>query len=370
MHRRILGKKFKWQAPGNSKIFDSDFWEKSGVNTIVRDRTIWTLLFIRENCPDTTVIKKELSKYLEKNIDEFKINKSYIIHFIKPLIFFGLVDEITVERNQKKYILTTNGRIFLEDYEKKEKEKCNYHFLMCLLMVKYPNIATNRTNTPMLYPFRIIFWLINKYNGLSSDDFKKWIPFINNKNDLERHDDEVEYSKFHTWVINSLVDIKILSRINGIYNFYNDEIKNLIMETEYISCVSLLFHNTACDYEKNKRVDFSEESKILAKKMSNFLCSINKEDRTFKIYDKNDHEQNFLHVHHVIPASMQKSFPGVDLASIDNAIALCPYCHELIHRAIPEERFKIICIMHEIKKDFLSKLKISPYELLQIYQNL
>jgi hypothetical protein len=157
-------------------------------------------------------------------------------------------------------------------------------------------------------------------------------------------------------------------------NFYTlpDDILKMAKDSELILDEDLLFDNTASIYTSQhfaRRVEFTEEIKNKAKENFDFLCSIDKNDKLFHInkYGKN---QNFLHVHHIIPASMQKTFKNLDLGSIDNALPICPYCHELLHHAVPEEKIKVIDSIFKLKEKYMNELSIDRYELLDIYQNL
>jgi hypothetical protein len=142
--------------------------------TYIRDRSIEVLKYVRDNSPSPTNFVRNIKQYLSEKMDNFVNNNSIAIHFLKPLIFYGLVDEIIPEKDVYRDVITIDGTQFLMHYENGEYEEATKSFLHCLLRSKYSNNkATSRTKTPGLYPFRIIFYLLRMHGELLIDDFKR-----------------------------------------------------------------------------------------------------------------------------------------------------------------------------------------------------
>ncbi len=70
----------------------------------------------------------------------------------------------------------------------------------------------------------------------------------------------------------------------------------------------------------------------LAKKrfaLANFLCEL---DLNCRLFQSRCSGENYLEAHHFIPLAFQPFFKN-SLDTIDNIVALCPFCHRAIHHA-------------------------------------
>ncbi len=212
MRKKIL-RNIKWQAPSNGRIFDQPFNAKNN-DKYMNDRTFGVLHYINNKKPTFKQIKIEIKQYLHDIFPNHPKNKSCISHFLNNPLFYGLIDECPSIEG-KRYMLTIDGLNMLKNYELQKWNDVLESFIICLMRVKYTNNkATNRTKTPSLFPFRIIFFLMKKYGKLSKNDFESWIPFIRSRKDLNRENfnfitDDKKYDKIRIWVISTLVQIGI-----------------------------------------------------------------------------------------------------------------------------------------------------------------
>ena len=302
MRKRIL-RGIKWQAPSNGRIFDKPFDEKRN-NKYMNDRTFGVLNYINEKKPTFKQIKTELKQYLCNNFPNHPKNKSCISHFLNNPLFYGLIDELPSIKD-KRYMLTIDGLNMLENYRLKKWKDVLKSFIICLMRVKYTNNkSVNRTKTPSLFPFRVIFFLMKKYE----------FNFITN---------EQKYNKFRTWVISTLVQIKIFSYKKSYYSLNNEYDFDGIIN-EFISNEDFLFDIEA-KYRNEKNFHLNNELKEEIKKISNYKCWINYSH----ILDIKSNNKPILHIHHIIPYDMKESFKSLNINSKNNLIAICPSCHNI-----------------------------------------
>ena len=367
MRKRIL-RGIKWQAPSNGRIFDKPFDEKRN-NKYMNDRTFGVLNYINEKKPTFKQIKTELKQYLCNNFPNHPKNKSCISHFLNNPLFYGLIDELPSIKD-KRYMLTIDGLNMLENYRLKKWKDVLKSFIICLMRVKYTNNkSVNRTKTPSLFPFRVIFFLMKKYGKLDKKDFEQWIPFIKSKKDLNREEfnfitNEQKYNKFRTWVISTLVQIKIFSYKKSYYSLNNEYDFDGIIN-EFISNEDFLFDIEA-KYRNEKNFHLNNELKEEIKKISNYKCWINYSH----ILDIKSNNKPILHIHHIIPYDMKESFKSLNINSKNNLIAICPSCHNIIHYGKIENVKKICDIIFRRKSFFLKKYLNSVDDLILLYKRL
>ena len=366
-----MGKKvnrgIKWQAPSNGRIFDLPFGEKDD-GKYMTNRTLGTLMFIKEKSPTEHEIKQELKQYIHNKFPNHPINNSCVMHFIKNPLYYGMIDEYQTDTG-KRYMLTIDGINFLNYYNLKKYDKMLESFIIGLMRVKFTNNkATKKTVTPNVYPFRIIYFLIKKYKKLSTNDFKSWIPFIRNKSDLDREKfkfiiGEKKYDKIHIWVMKSLVSLGIFLYKNDNYEinekcYYRDI-------DEFISDPDFLFDD-AVENRNKKNKDFTNILKNKVKERDGWKCWINKSHPLVM----QENNKPILEVHHIIPWEMKESFKELDINSMENLIAICNPCHQTIHHGKLANVKEYCDIIWNRKKEFLSKYLNKVDDLILIYKRL
>ncbi|ALD66605.1 HNH endonuclease [Spiroplasma cantharicola] len=353
----------KWQAPGNSKIFNYDFCDIKNKNTYTRDRTIYILIFFKErkSIELNKFLEKELISFLIKNMDNFDKNDSNVRHFWKPLLFYGFLK--LIKRTNKKYIeLSFEGKRFIDEYSKGNFEMAKENFIYSLLKVSYPNEATKEVKLS-LFPFRILFRIFLEKKNISKREMEYSIPYIKNSSDLQNllinnFEKEEKYDKFCTWVINSLVDLNILdldgknyslpdSIISYVSNYIDvkDDLKIYFFECEnenvYIDKLNYV------NYSKIKR-----DLKLVKQtyERDQYKCFFSKDHFSFYTEDGN----MYLEAHHIVPISLAPVYK-INLDLLDNMVSLCPNCHKSMHYSENENKYKMLQIIKKFESDFFRK---------------
>jgi 5-methylcytosine-specific restriction protein A len=357
---------YRWQAPGNGKIFDKPLGERSYMNS----RTISVLKFIAKKVKvSQAVFELEIKAYLEANT-EYEENDSTPAHFFRPLLFLGFL-KISSSRVLE---LTLEGDKFLHFYEKEDFAKCKKYILNQLDNSKYPSVATKDIKL-QLFPFRILFKLLlsERENGLSSKFIKEQLVYLKyyddivlyeKSKDLEKIAKDKEYDKFYTWVVNSLVNIEILQKRGGNY-FIADDIysnveelyKNLSYKSLFFSDETLLCQlDTQTAHERYKR-----DARLIqeAKSRDSFTCQVDKTHTTFV-----SKGVNYVEGHHVVPMFQQKNYT-FNLDDVDNILSLCPTCHREIHSS--DEKSEILSKIYKIQVAFMSANSITFDDLNKMY---
>lgn len=108
----------------------------------------------------------------------------------------------------------------------------------------------------------------------------------------------------------------------------------------------------------------SRKAVELALKKAEYTCEYDSADKTFKTKTKNEH--NYVEGHHLIPINKYRDFP-VSLDVAENVVALCPYCHRLLHHGQFEDKKKILDTLYAKHKDGLAKKGI-PLSLEKLYK--
>ena len=357
---------YRWQAPGNGKIFDAPLGESSYMNT----RTLSVLHYIAsKQRVSQSQFELEIKEYLEKNT-EYENNNSTPAHFYRPLLFLGFI-----KMSESKMIeLTLEGDKFLYFYEQKNYLKCKKYILNQLDNTKYPNLATKDIKL-QLFPFRILFKiLLDEGNrGLSKEFIKEQLVYLKESDELvfygatqelskiQKHN---EYDKFYTWVINSLVNIGILKTIQNYY-FIADDIeseverlyKNLSYESLFFSDESLL-----CQLDgKTAHERYKRDARLIAeaKERDAYSCVVSSEHKTFLSKGK-----NYVEGHHVIPMFQQKNY-GFELDDVENIVSLCPSCHREIHSG--DDKRDILSRVYSINEVYMKNNSVTLDELHKMY---
>jgi len=333
----------KWQAPGNGKGFDSYLGDSSKMN----NRTIGILFYIKENSSVDGFVSEEkftqdIKEYLHENFAAQQ-NDSLDTHFYKPALFYGFI------HRSKEYNLSLSieGNLFINAYKKEDYKTCKKIIINQLDNTFYPNEATLRVKNLKLFPFRILFKLLLEKTRLSSVFIKSNLVYISNLEDVKTLKEFEVYSKFNTWVVNSLVDLEILNLSDG-YIYINgsvvEHIKTLYKNIDY---TDMFFESNSNDSDETiakKRVKRNGAFIDEAKRRDSYRCVIDKSHKTFLV-----NSNAYVEGHHVIPMYQQKNYEFT-LDSVDNIVSLCPNCHREIHHS-------------DNKKEILEKL----YTLQEVY---
>lgn len=356
---------YRWQAPGNGKIFDKPLGESSYMNT----RTITVLQYIQiHKSVSQAQFEREIKSYLEQHT-QYKKNDSTPSHFFRPLLFLGFI----TQSDSKMITLSFEGEKFLYYYQKKEYAICKKYILNQLDNSKYPNVATKDVKL-QLFPFRILFkFLLEHEEGITVDFIKTKLVYLQSMDDLVLYLPKKDitkiryfekYDKFYTWVINSLVNIEILKKKNDKYIIAEDFREIVQKLYQNIPFESLFFHqdtllsnlNNTTAYKRYKR-----NPKLIqeAKQRDNYTCQI---DATHQTFLTKGH--TYVEGHHVIPMFQQKNF-NYSLDDVDNLISLCPTCHREIHLA--DNKKAILYKVYNVNKKFMQNNNLTLEELEKIY---
>ena len=348
-----MGNSYRWQAPGNGRIFDLKFEECfSDKRFYMSKRSIGVLKYINEKTiVFTHTFEEEIKNYLLKNFD-CEENDSCTEHFYRPLLFVGLI-----RLYNNSLSLSIDGRNFLLNFDNGNYDEMYKSLILQLLKTRYPNIATKDVKLH-LFPFRIMFKLIiNNGNKIKRELFRTEIPYITDITDVAPNvlfmKNYESYAKWDAWVISSLISIGILSERDefvSISDKYYDYIYTYISVMSYEE----MFFNDNTTIEntlKNNIRKYTKRNSALIKlalEKYNYTCFCDNNHITFRT--KNN-IPNFVEGHHIIPVSLQDSFENVNLDDEDNIVPLCPNCHRLIHFAIFDQKEKLL-------RKFLSETKI------------
>ncbi|MDX9813559.1 MAG: HNH endonuclease signature motif containing protein [Sulfurimonas sp.] len=362
-----------WQAPGNGKAFDSFIGDDSKMN----NRSIGVLSFIKEHSKDSGYVKESffsenIKKYLEDYFNEIP-NNSLDTHFYKPLLFYGFI------HRDKNYNLSLSieGNIFLKKYKDKKYLECRKILINQLDNTVYPNDATPQVKNLNLYPFRILFKILLDSKKIDTNFIKSSLIRIVNFEDLRNYLDSKKlsdinsfeinsskYEKFNTWVINSLVDLKILKREKGILKIDDEMIEHIAYLYKNIDYEDMFgtqneqYYNEINISKKRTKRDYKVIDE--AKKRDRFICVVNKNHDTFLA-----NGNNYTEGHHLIPMFQQKNF-DFSLDTIENIATLCPNCHREVHFA--DNKKEILDILYEKQQDFLSSYGVQKIDLFSIYK--
>ena len=357
---------YRWQAPGNGKIFDKPLGESSYMNT----RSIYVLKYIAQKKKvSQAVFELEIKSYLEEKTT-YEENNSTPAHFFRPLLFLGFLKM----SSSKMIELTLEGDKFLHFYDLGEYLKCKKYMLNQLDNSTYPNVGTKDIKL-QLFPFRILFKLLlrERENGLSKEFLKEQLVYLREyddlvlylkESDLGKVKKEKEYDKFYTWVINSLVNIEILKTKKGSYFIADDVVevveelyKNLSYESLFFNDDTLLCQlDDATAHERYKR-----DAKLIqeAKRRDSFTCQISNEHRTFI-----SKGENYVEGHHVIPMFQQKNYT-FNLDDVNNIVSLCPSCHREMHSA--DDKTEILEKVYKVNSAFMLENSVSLDDLHKMY---
>ena len=380
---------FRWQAPGNGRLFDSSLedWNSNKMS----QRCIGVLEFLEEN---PLITKEEfeinIADYLEKKYGHEQ-NESLKSHFYRPLEFIGFMRYI-----DGLLSLSIDGKNFLNSMRDNDFDSALEYYVLQLFKTSYPNHATER-NRLSLFPFRIMFKLLSKnskYRGyVPRKFFLSEIPFIREYSDveliLEKLSDEEYlnhlskynksefkkisdkfYEKWNAWVVSSLVEMNILkesgNRNNSIIELaspINEFIEDIVDKMHFRD----MFFASDKQYVdvKNKIRSKQRDPKLIQSVLenSNHTCFFDETHETFPSTTR----PNYVEGHHIIPVSLNDSFEE-ELDCEENIIALCPNCHKAMHYATNEYKQKLLKNILNENDDF-KKFDINLEDMKEIYFN-
>jgi len=373
MDIKNIDKSTRWQAPGNGKGFDSFLGDNSKMN----NRTIGILSYIKKESNIKGFVseqkyKDEILDYLIQNFNADK-NDSLITHFYKPALFYGFI------HRDKDYNLSLSieGNLFLNSYDKKDFFECKKLIINQLDNTTYPNQATPQVKSLKLFPFRILFKLLLDESNLDIEfiknelvyiyDYDNFIEYkktsklnsINNSTSIKYKE---QYDKFYTWVINSLVDLKILKNDNKNISLHEDSLNHIEMLYKHIDYNNMFFNDTTCEVNQDiakKRIKRDASLIIKAKQRDKFICTIDKTHKTFI-----SKGENYVEGHHILPMFQQKNYT-IKLDTLENIASLCPNCHREIHSA--DNKTEILKKLYNINNKYMQANNINLNDLYKMY---
>lgn len=98
---------------------------------------------------------------------------------------------------------------------------------------------------------------------------------------------------------------------------------------------------------------------------ANFKCELGDEHKTFTASSK---KLPYIEAHHLVPMEQQDSFTySLDVPA--NIVALCPFCHKLLHHAVLSEKREFLIDLLRRRRDSLqeSGISVSEESLLSYY---
>jgi 5-methylcytosine-specific restriction protein A len=98
-------------------------------------------------------------------------------------------------------------------------------------------------------------------------------------------------------------------------------------------------------------------------KLANYRCEF---DPGHKLFISRSTGQPFLEAHHLLPMKYQHGFKD-SLDIKDNIVALCPFCHRLIHHATVKETRPLLDNLIASRQSLVQKFKINQIVLYRFY---
>ena len=360
-----------WQAPGNGKGFDSFLGDNSKMN----NRTIGVLSYIKENSLADGFVSQaqfiaEIKEYLLQNFNE-NPNDSLGSHFYRPALFYGFL-QINLD---KKISLSIEGNLFLASYIKQDYIECQKLIINQLDNTTYPNSATQKIKTLKLFPFRILFKLLLDEKEIDSSFITHSLVHIKMASDLSEYerskelsyislygDTSTKYSKFNTWVVNSLVDLRILILEDKKLSINADVYKHIVSLYENTNFSHMFFNDTSCaTNEQIAQIRVHRDAMLIqnAKQRDKYTCQVNAQHTTFT-----SKGVNYVEGHHIIPMFQQKNY-AFKLDDLDNISSLCPNCHREIHSG--DDKTQILKKLYNLNKSYMSANSIDLRDLYKMY---
>ena len=159
---------------------------------------------------------------------------------------------------------------------------------------------------------------------------------------------------------------------------FNEAIKNICLDDELNLEISDNDIVNDSKIEKTKVDDTTSKTakairntsqilKRLARDKANNKCELERLN-ICRYFTSKESNENYLEIHHLIPYEFNNEFENT-LETISNYVALCPFCHRLIHNGTDRERLQSIAFLYNERKDELKRvgLEITLKQLLLYY---
>ena len=73
-----------------------------------------------------------------------------------------------------------------------------------------------------------------------------------------------------------------------------------------------------------------------------------------KYFTAKENNKNYLEIHHLIPREFANDFDA-PIEILSNYVALCPYCHRMLHFAVDRKRIPALFYLLNKRKEELAK---------------
>lgn len=189
-----------------------------------------------------------------------------------------------------------------------------------------------------------IYFLVNKFD--STIQLKKMKEFV------LLHKDVFEVI-FNEAILNKNID----TEINNLDDC-SESIENVYSEDK--------IDDTTIKNQKQLRKT-SQILKRITKEKNDYHCELENLN-SCKYFTSKENGKNYLEIHHLIPFEFSNDFDST-LEVIENYVALCPYCHRLLHFGVDRERNSALTYLYNQRKTNLKNkgLDLKLKDLLSYY---
>jgi hypothetical protein len=91
--------------------------------------------------------------------------------------------------------------------------------------------------------------------------------------------------------------------------------------------------------------------------LTGYTCTLEKLNAC-KYFTSKAHGKNYLEVHHLVPQEFRNEF-SKSIEVFANYVTLCPFCHELVHKAVDKERISSINFLLSERKERLEAMGLT-----------
>lgn len=99
-------------------------------------------------------------------------------------------------------------------------------------------------------------------------------------------------------------------------------------------------------------------------KAAGYCCEVKK---THRLFESRATGRPFVEAHHLVPVSLGKRFPQINLDQLENIFALCPWCHRAIHHGGTALVTSILSTLIGRREALCGRLQLTPEEILRLY---
>ncbi len=142
-------------------------------------------------------------------------------------------------------------------------------------------------------------------------------------------------------------------------NDEEDEIYQQIIEVAEPKIISPEYRVIAAQISQKRNPTLAVKRFDLAK----YTCELDGQCRLFRSRCSG---KNYLEAHHFIPLAFQRFFEN-SLDTIDNIIALCPFCHRAIHHADVDHTRSLIDSLTQQRKSLLDQYELTESTIYDYY---